>query len=130
MSRSAAWKILFVLLVGEDLEALHERQAGVDHRRELAREDDEIFRVDARAELKLIARRPFFLTLTGLSCCWRRRFSTAACVLGLHRALAHLAGSRSRFPGKLSHFSLDGPVRLAGWLTTSVAVLLPMRQKH
>ena len=33
-----------VLLAAEDLEALHERQAGVDHDRELAREDREALR--------------------------------------------------------------------------------------
>ena len=32
----------------EDVEALHERQAGVDHRRELAGEDDEVLLGDAR----------------------------------------------------------------------------------
>ena len=33
---------LFVGLAREDVEALHERQAGVDHRRELAREDHDV----------------------------------------------------------------------------------------
>ena len=42
---------LVLALVREDVEALHERQAGVDHRRELAREDLQILRPDAGADL-------------------------------------------------------------------------------
>ena len=41
------------LVVGlplEDLEALHDGQAGVDHRREEAREGDEVLAADARAD--------------------------------------------------------------------------------
>ena len=40
--------MLVVLWLREDVEALHERQAGVDHRREQAGEDDEVLGVDAR----------------------------------------------------------------------------------
>jgi hypothetical protein len=42
---------LVLALLREDVEALHERQAGVDHGRELAREDDDVARRDAAAEL-------------------------------------------------------------------------------
>ena len=47
------WKSAAVLLAAEDLEALHERQARVDHDRELAREDREPPGVDlAAADLR------------------------------------------------------------------------------
>src|SRR5581483_3663831 len=42
----------------QDVERLHERQAGVDHRRELAREDDDVAHLD-RAHPLLLLRRPF-----------------------------------------------------------------------
>ncbi len=45
-------KDLVVLLLTEDVEALHQRQAGVDHHRELAGKDREVFRLDATAELR------------------------------------------------------------------------------
>ena len=37
-------EVLVLLLVAENVEALHQRQAGVDHHRELAREDREVLR--------------------------------------------------------------------------------------
>ena len=37
-------EVLVLLLVAENVEALHERQAGVDHDRELPREDGEVLR--------------------------------------------------------------------------------------
>ena len=40
-------KGLVLLLAGQNLEALHQRQAGVDHHRELAREDGQLLRVHA-----------------------------------------------------------------------------------
>ena len=42
---------LVLLLAAQDLEALHERQAGVDHDRELAGEDREVLGGHAAAEL-------------------------------------------------------------------------------
>src|SRR6267154_181090 len=43
-------KDLVFLLAGENLQTLHERQARVDHDRELARKDRQFLRVDAAAE--------------------------------------------------------------------------------
>ena len=40
-------EVLVLFLRAEDLEALHQRQAGVDHHRELAREDGQVLGVDA-----------------------------------------------------------------------------------
>jgi len=45
-------------LVREDVEGLHERQTGVDHRRELAREDDDVAHLDRPAAF-LSIRGPF-----------------------------------------------------------------------
>ena len=94
-----------LLLVGEDVEALHERQAGVDHRGELAREGDELFGADARAELEA-AKRAALLDLDGVELLLAQAVLDGGLRLGLHRALAQLAGARSRFPGKISHLSL------------------------
>jgi hypothetical protein len=41
-----------VHLVGEDVEALHQRQARVDHRRELLGEDQDVLAADTRANLR------------------------------------------------------------------------------
>ena len=49
---------LVVALAREDVEALHQRQAGVDHGRELADEDDQLLGRDRRAEAELDAARP------------------------------------------------------------------------
>ena len=46
MSRNSC----FLELPRKDIQALHERQTGVDHRGELAREDREILRADAARE--------------------------------------------------------------------------------
>ena len=44
----------FVLTAGrEDVEALNERKTGIDHRRELTREDDDVTRRDPGSELDL-----------------------------------------------------------------------------
>ena len=45
------WNVLFSCCDAQDLEALHQRQAGVDHHRELPREDRDLLAADAAAEL-------------------------------------------------------------------------------
>src|SRR5262249_21713772 len=45
-------EVLVLLLAAQDLQALHEGQAGVDHDRELAREDGQVLRGDAAPELR------------------------------------------------------------------------------
>ena len=47
-------EILVFLLVAENLEALHQRQAGVDHDGELASEDRHVLRIDLLAELPFL----------------------------------------------------------------------------
>ena len=58
-ARVTSASALFSVCVGQDVERLHQRQAGVDHRRELAGEDDDVARLDpraAQAELDLLRR--------------------------------------------------------------------------
>ncbi len=57
-------EVLVLLLVAEDVEALHQRQAGVDHDGELPREDGQVLRVDAAA-LRLAGRLRLGLRLRG-----------------------------------------------------------------
>lgn len=47
--RQDAGEVFVLLLLREDFETLHERQAGVNHHRELAREDGEVFGLDLLA---------------------------------------------------------------------------------
>ena len=47
-------EVLVFLLAAQNLEALHERQAGVDHDGELADEDRQVLRIDLLAELALL----------------------------------------------------------------------------
>src|SRR5207248_8048463 len=95
-----------VQLPREDVEALHERQARVDHGRELAREDDQVLLPDAAAEgrnLELEGER----LLADLEVYQRHRAEARghlALVGGLHLSTADLARPGLPFPrpdGKL-----------------------------
>src|ERR1043166_8977865 len=46
-------KVLVVLLLGQDLETLDQRQTGVDHHGKLARKDRQVFRLDLFAAANL-----------------------------------------------------------------------------
>ena len=50
-------EILVFFLIAENLEALHQRQARVDHDRELPHEDGEVLRIDLLANLALLSSR-------------------------------------------------------------------------
>ena len=47
---STFWNILFSCWFGQNFQALHQRQTGVNHHRELAGEDREVFGVNSAAE--------------------------------------------------------------------------------
>ena len=70
--------MLVVGLALQDVEALHDGQAGVDHRREEAREGDDVLRGRRRVPIWKLSALPFFLTFVGWSCCARRRWLTAS----------------------------------------------------
>src|SRR5581483_9756861 len=91
---------LVVGLVGEDVEALHDRETGVDHRREEARERDEVLlrnpgpdlerrQIDVERLLAHARRHELHRAELRLD---------AVLGLGLHGALAELTGRRSGFP--------------------------------
>src|SRR5262249_13035465 len=90
------------LLAAQDVEALDERQAGVDHRGEEAREGDEIPRADAGAEAELrpaaFLRHPHRRELLLAEALIDNLF-----VVRLHRPALDLAGPAAGFPGKLCH---------------------------
>jgi hypothetical protein len=67
-----------VLLRAEDLQALHERQAGVDHDRELPGEDGDLLAGDPSAHLGRANSFPFSVTAVTVICCLRKTAITAS----------------------------------------------------
>jgi hypothetical protein len=75
------------LLVRENVEALHEREPGVDHGGELPREDDELFRIDARSDLK-VRERAALANFDGVKLLLAKPSLDGGLVFGLHHAFA------------------------------------------
>jgi hypothetical protein len=73
------------LLLGQDVQTLNERQAGVDHRCEQAREGDQILGVDARAETDL-ERKRLLLDLDRVQVLLAQARVDGLYILGNHRA--------------------------------------------
>jgi hypothetical protein len=90
------------LLSAQDVEALDERQPGVDHGGEQAGEGDEIARVHAGAERQL---RPvaLLLHLHGRELLLAEALVDNLLVVRLHRPPLDLTGPSAGFPGKLCH---------------------------
>jgi hypothetical protein len=95
-------KNLVLLLVREDIEALHEGQSRVDHRRELAREDDDLLRFHPGTELEGRERTPFF-HLDRVELLLAQARLDRGLVVGLHHSFSELAGARPRLPRKICH---------------------------
>ena len=93
---------LVVRLVPEDVEALHDGQTGVDHRREEAREGDQIFLADARADLE-VCPLGLLLDLGRVELLGAQARLDRVLGLGLHHALPDLSGLTSGFPCELGH---------------------------
>src|SRR6266542_7030432 len=53
--REGAGEVLVFHLFGQDIESLHKRQPGVDHRRKLSRKNNDILVADPAAETQQIA---------------------------------------------------------------------------
>ena len=82
--------------------------------------------LDARAELEAEAPR-LLLDLRRLSCCAAKARLDRGLVVGLHRALAQLAGARARFPDEFRHAAERLPVesRIGKVSAVTVAVSRP-----
>jgi hypothetical protein len=93
-------------LARQDLEALHQRQAGVDHGRQLAGEDLQVLRLDARADLDVGDVAEIEGLLLDLD---RHQAVVPQAVLGrldrfgLELTLAGLAGAAGGFVDELGH---------------------------
>ena len=98
-------EVLVVRLPLQDVEALHDGQAGVDHRGEEAREGDDVLVADARAELEA-ERLALLLDLRRLELLRTQPLVDRVLRLGLHRALADLPRPRSRLPDEFGHRSV------------------------
>ena len=96
------------LVVGlplQDVEALHDGQTGVDHRREEAREGDDVLVADAGADLEG-ERLELLLDLRRLELLRAEARVDRLFGLGLHGALAQLTAARACFPGEFGHRSV------------------------
>ena len=100
-------ELAVVGLRGDDLEPLHERQAGVDHHRELPGEDEDVLGGDPAEPGDLDVDLPRLpLHLDGLEPHLREARLHRPVVAGLHLARADLALATLRLPlphGELSH---------------------------
>lgn len=92
-----------VRLVREDVEALHDGQARVDHRGEEARECDEVLLADAAAEREAREGLALLLDLGRDELLLTKARLHGLLVIGLHLALSDLAGRATRFPDPLRH---------------------------
>jgi hypothetical protein len=108
-------EVLVVGLVREDVEALHDGQAGVDHGGEEAREGDQILLADAGAELEALTL-GLLLDLRRVQLLLAEARLDRVLGLGLHRALPELSGLTAGFPCELGHRQrLAGPSRDLVW---------------
>src|SRR5690606_35003938 len=90
------------LLVGEDVEALDQRQACVYHRGEQAREGDQIFGRDSGADLQR-AQFELLLDLDRIQLLLAQPGVHGGLVVRHHAAPAHLAGTGPVLPSEFSH---------------------------
>ena len=95
-------EMLVVGLPLQDVEALDDGQTRVNHRGEQAREGDDVFLADSRADLKF-ERLDLFLDPRRLQLLRAQALIDRVLGLGLHETFADLAGPCARFPDEFRH---------------------------
>ncbi len=94
----------------ENFEALHDGQAGVDHRAELAREDDDFFFRNSAAPRQLeLDVFTFFFAFRKRQPLRAQAIGEIRLAIGFHDALADVTGSCARFECELRHLVLPRP---------------------